>query len=389
MAAPSGARRNILTIKGNKSSAVYGGQSTASFRLPDDNSVEKMLQGLFPGLANVKGKLSPEQQNAITNGIKYRMSKSIPELLLKELASSGIANFKTIDAGNKTRSSVWTPQGFGKVSEVILMGESGGGSPFADSPVSLILKDFDERLRQARGDSVLEASLLKEKAAIQEITESVYFKSLIEDIKGLGGQIGSFGALTNTQDIGFEMKMYGQADYLTGGQFTTSSGKGQNDVLIEAVAKLYSKMSMLFLMSYDYQAAFKRRSENRELIIRGASIFHELIFDRVLQGINFGLIEVSIKQRKVLENKTVYEVGINFEELGNFYSGVFGQAIRRANDVIEATRQSGLYRREIRLWDELGATSQEYFYQILQLLRESRLLDRRTSLRTSRRRRKR
>lgn len=382
MAAP--ARRNILTIKGE-------GESGASFRLPDDNSVEKMLQGLFPGLANVKGKLSPEQQNAITNGIKYRMSKSIPELLLKELASSGIANFKTIDAGNKTRSSVWEPKGFGKVSEVILMGESGGGSPFADSPVNLILKDFDERLRQARGNSVLEASLLKEKAAIEEIVESAYFESLMTDVGKLSNdkRIGSFGALTSKSDIGFEMKMYGQPDYLGAGRFTTSSGKGQNDVLIEAVAKLYSKMSMLFLMSYDYHAAFKRKSENRELIIRGASIFHELIFDRVLQGINFGLIEVSIHQRKVLENKTVYEVGINFEELDNFYSGVFGQAINRANDIIAATRQSRLYRHEIILWDELGATNQEYFYEILQLLRKRRLLDRRTSLRTSRRRRKR
>lgn len=343
-----------------------------------DASVERILRDKFKNTASIKGKLSQKQQETAINAIKYRMAKSIPEAILSQLATTGEVDFDTIARNNPTNYNVWSPQGFGNASEKIFMGITGAGSPFADAPLSIILQDFEKRIEKARGNPALEKSLSEEKARIQAIVKSEYFGALMKDIPGL--QLEGSGALISEADIGFEMKAYGQADYLKGGQFTLSNGKSENDILIEAIAKFYSKMSMLFLMSIQYQAAFKTATANRTLIINGASIFHELIFDRVLQGINFGLIEVSMKERVRNDNKTTYEVGINFLRLNEFYQGVFGQAIQRANDVVLATRQSGLYRHEIRLWDDFGATRQEYFFSILQLLRKTGLLDKGTAL---------
>ena len=153
-------------------------------------------------------------------------------------------------------------------------------------------------------------------------------KDISEVLKNFSKQeLGDFFRELNsrTTKAGTELKSYEQKSKITVGEFTINNPHTDDDALIGAVEKLYSKMNTLFLLSVSHGQTPKGE---RSLRVTAADIFSELIIDKVIVGITSELVSVRVSKTTDLKGeiiKTTYEVEIIYSKLEEFLKSIAGK----------------------------------------------------------------
>lgn len=342
----------------NTSQAIDLSAVALSRRATDD--LRKIVNGINPKIPN--SDMLPAALAAMTS---LHMTGAI---------ASALSKGKPIDAG-MLGSSLLT----GDTANLFFQGGSsfgffmenitGGPESWADRRKPTADQAFSKAYDQlsAVTDKVIDEEWEAMNKMASPTVKKFSFTKITKWLKEFGGNIG---------DSGFEQKTYESTLWgLHVGGTGEISVTSKEELLVEAIKKLYTKMNTLYLMST--QAHYS--GEGKAVVILAADLFHELVFDEVIKKVASGLISVKIegsKERVMSRVQAIakdtfnigaisYKISIDYRKLDEFISAI-------AEDVkqsIESQTQgalmgkTGLYAQHWNLYP--GAEQKNFFDDVL------------------------
>ena len=329
---------------------------------PDISTKPKLiahLKGKVTGVIPTPTKGFSEEN--IRNMIMYGISLSIPEVIAETLSQetpllqSDLATFAAQFSNSRHTYSVEDMGGAGTFMEKLFFGLNKDSKIFAD----INFTDLYSTLTNRQG--VLGYNLLRSRAAkntIQRFLKGAYYQELYSTVNGV--------SLLN-EDIetaGIEMKT--SSDFkkgLTVGKFTLAKSLTNHDeeVLIAALRKIYSKMSTLFIMATEWGQTSSARK--RKLVIKAAAVFYELIYDKLLSAFTKGIIIV--ERRRQSGVGFGYVVKYNFKKLDAFNT--------IAQNSVAMVAEMGIYKHRVDMWTD-AASRKEFFLEVLEYMRNNNIV---------------
>lgn len=317
-------------------------------------AMEHHLGSLMPKISNSVDK------DGITNIIKQAMSSHLPEIIAVSLVNNKPImedNLNTLISklpAGSGKYSVDTLQGMGTFMERLAFGLPVDTKPIADLNFNDLIQDLASDIRLSNND------FFEVYEDIENLVESEYMKA-VANIHGMnnrgdrvyaGGEIKSKSGVSSGIDVGgFPMS-----------NLLTSDGY---EIIAEGIRKIYYKMSTLFLMSIRYDDVAP--GNQRELVFRGAAIFHELIYDKIIEHIVGGGLTVIQTSKQPNKTETSYKITIDFRAANKTFRKI-------GNDVIEQVKATGLYAHQINMWDETQGSRERFFSDVVDLMKKRGLL---------------
>lgn len=329
---------------------------------PDISTKPKLiahLKGKVTGVIPTPTKGFSEEN--IRNMIMYGMSLSIPEVIAKTLSEetpllqSNLATFAAQFSNSRHTYDVSNMGGVGTFMEKLFFGLDKDSKPFAD----INFNDLYNTLTDTQG--VIGYNLLRGRAAkntIQRFLKGAYYQELYSTVNGV--------SLLNEgiEEAGIEMKTSNDFKKgLTVGKFTLAKSLTHHDeeVLIAALRKIYSKISTLFIMATEW--GYTSKTRKTKLVIKAAAVFYELIYDKLLTAFTQGTIKV--ERRRESPVGFGYVVTYNFKKLATFRT--------IAQNSVAMVAEMGIYKHRVDMWKD-AASRKEFFLEVLEYMRNNNIV---------------